>query len=157
MEFTFKSINGFCPSCKAFGRIWYIKDRCISNNVYEYALMSKELKTRPVYKFKKHAEIAKWLNKDESNCEYDELTIDIIINRHIVKDFTNMALIERDGIQYRFDKQANTLAVLPQYKQETGWHEKYTDCLKVAKEILQKMYEEQTGEQLSFLDGNRKG
>ena len=155
MEFTFRSVNGFCPSCKAFGRVWYIKDRCISNNIYEYCLMSKELKERPVYRFKNHAEIAKWLNKDESNCEYDELTTEIIINRSTITNYADMALVERDNIQYKFDKRKNTLAELVQQKQETGWHEKYIDCLKVAKEILQKMYEEQTGEQISFIDNLR--
>lgn len=152
MEFTFRAVNGFCPSCKAFGRIWYIQEKCISNNTYEYALMSKELKERPVYRFKNHAEIAKWLNKDEKEWKYDELTTDFLIHQYTVSDYTDMALIERDDIQYRFDKKKNTLTELPQSRRETGWHEKYNDCLKVAKAILQKMYEEQTGEQLTLLN-----
>ena len=151
MNFTFNSKNGLCPSCKAFGRIWYIQDRYISSGNYEYCLMSLEEQKKPIQKFKDISKVAQWLNNDESDAVYDKTVAEYIISRSTIKAYSEVVLIEKDNVEYRLNKTQCTIQEIRQPRKETGWHDGYIECLKVAKEILQKLNLTQCGEQISFV------
>lgn len=138
MKFAFTSKNGFCPECTAFGRKWYIKDRHRYDNVYEYCLMSVPLSPPLVYQFKDKKEVALWLNGFDHLSEREEQLIGLYINRWIQADYGDLALVEKNGIQYRYDKAKNILTALPERRQETCWYDKYRECLADAKELLTK-------------------
>ena len=151
MNFTFNSKNGLCPSCKEFGRIWYIQDRYISSGNYEYCLMSREEQAKPIQKFKDISKVAQWLNNDESNAVYDKAVAEYIINRSTINACSEVALIEKNNVEYRLNKTQCTIQEISQPRKETGWHDSYMECLKAAKEILQKLHVKQYGEQISFV------
>lgn len=142
MNFGFKTENGYCPSCKAFGRIWYIQDRESGTNNYEYALFSKSADKPKEYKFKNKSEIVNFLNDWKTEKEYDELIIQCNIGYHTIMNFTEVALLEKKGVRFRFDKTNNTLTELEEPRQETGFMP-YLECLTMAKDILQKIYGKQ--------------
>ena len=128
-KYSFSSKNGFCPSCKAHGRTWYIQDRYISGNIYNYCLMSASNEAPEILRFKNKKEIAVWYNKGDD---------DVTFRWHIPKrdECSNAALIVKDGVRYRYDKSSCTLTVIQESKQETGWFDSYRECLRAAKEIL---------------------
>lgn len=136
MEFVFSNKNGCCPECNAFGRKWYIMDRLLYDNVYEYCLMSMPLTPQPVYQFKDKASLAAWLNGSGDFSKHDDLWLDYFISRWIKDDCNDVALVEKDGIQYRYEKAHNILKALPERRQESGWYEKYRECLTDAKVFL---------------------
>ena len=138
MNFIFKTQNGSCPTCVAFGRIWYIQDREIGTNCYEYALYSKSAEPPKEYHFKTKRDVAKFLNDCKDNkAIYDELTTEYIISRQTVVECWETSMITKNGILYRFDKNKNTLTEIHESRQETGFMS-YLACLNIAKDILQK-------------------
>lgn len=139
MAFVFTAKNGCCPECIAFGRRWYIMDRHLYGDTYEYCLMSVSTEPQPVYQFNSRRDLASWLNDIEDYTEKDEWWIDFFIRRWIRQDYADVALIEKNGIQYRYDKEKHTLTALPERRQESCWYEKYRECLAHSKEILRKM------------------
>ena len=140
MAFVFTSKNGCSPECRAFGRRWYIKDRHLYGNVYEYCLMSVTTDPQPVYQFADKQALAGRLNNIESFSEKEAQLIDYYyIPRWIKIDCSDIALVEKDGIQYRYDKEKNTLTVLPAHRQESCWYDLYRECLADAKKFLQKL------------------
>lgn len=138
MKFTFTSKDGHCPECTAFGRKWYIKDRYLYDNVYEYCLMSIPISPPAIYQFQDKKAVALWLNGFDHLSEREEQLIDFYINRWIQADCSDMALVEKNGIQYRYDKVKNTLTSLPERRQESCWYDKYCECLADAKALLAK-------------------
>lgn len=133
--FTFASKNGLCPECRAYGRKWYIQDRAVGTGCYDYCLMSVTTEPPKAYQFKNLAEVAAWLNNSDQ-LESDEVWVGILIRRWTIADADNLALIEKNGVQYRLDKIAHTLTELPERRQETGWFNSYRECLTEAKDIL---------------------
>ena len=139
MKFAFTSKNGFCPECTAFGRKWFIKDRHLYGDVYEYCLMSSPLSPPLVYQFPDKKAVALWLNGFDHLSEREEHLIDFYIHRWIQDECSDLALIEKNGIQYRYDKAKYTLTSLPEHRQESCWYDKYRECLVDAKEFLSKL------------------
>ena len=137
MKITFKSQNGFCPSCTLFGRIWFIQDKEIHTNTYEYCLMSKDANQPKTYAFKTKKEIAEFLN--ESKLQDNEITINYIINRHITINCFDVALVKRGKEYFRYNKVRNTLTEVKEEQQETGYFPTYLECLRMAKEMLEQM------------------
>ena len=138
MNFIFKTQNGSCPTCVAFGRIWYIQDREIGTNCYEYALFSKSADKPKEYQFKTRSDVAKFLNDcEDDGAVYSELTMDYIISRQTRVGCWDSAIIEKNGVLYRFNKNKNTLTEIHESRQETGFMS-YLACLNTAKDILQK-------------------
>ena len=136
MAFAFTSKNGLCPECFAYGRKWYIQDRAAGAGCYDYCLMSVSTEPPKVHQFKSLAEVAAWLNNSD-HLESSDTWVDILIRRWALADYDNLALIEKNGIQYRLDKIANTLTELPERRWEAGWFSSYRECLAEAKKILQ--------------------
>ena len=144
MTFSFTSKDGCCPSCVAFGRKWYIQDRAAGLGYYDYCLMSVTTDKPPIYQFENRKDLAAWLNGIEDFHEEDEWWISHFIRRCTKIDYSDIALLEKNGIQYRWDKEANTLTVLPKHRQETGWYTHYRACLSDAKELLRKIGREES-------------
>lgn len=136
-SFVFTSRNGCCPECIAFGRKWFIQDRPYYGNTYEYCLMSVTLDAQPTYCFKDKKELADWLNGPFTFRKNEDFWTDFCISRWTKVDYNDVALIEKDGIQYRYDKEKITLTVIPERRQESCWYDKYRECLADAKEHLQ--------------------
>lgn len=106
--------------------------------------MSVTTDPQPVYQFADKKALASWLNNIETFRKTDEAWIDLIyISRWIKIDYNDIALVEKDGIQYRYDKTANTLTILPKHRQESYWYDKYRECLAEAKELLHKISQKQ--------------
>lgn len=153
MDFVFKStFTGGCPECMAFGRRWYIKDRFVSENVYEYCLMSVDTGSQITYKFNSLRELTEWICgvKDLSK-ETEHFIKNWYLKRYVKFETTDAALLKKDGIEYRLDKKAFTLSQLHECIQETGWHSSYRDCLETSKGILRRMEKEQSGKQIALV------
>lgn len=151
MIFRFSSQNGQCPACYAFGRKWYIQDRCSGTNYYEHCLMSVSTDPQQVYQFANQKEIAEWLLDTALHYEENDWQIGYLIRQKTKIDYSDAALIEKNGIEYRFDKIKNTLTALPKRRQETGWFNSYRECLAEAKDLLQTISASQNEKQGSAL------
>ncbi|MFR2755362.1 MAG: hypothetical protein ACLTC0_07195 [Eisenbergiella massiliensis] len=79
--------------------------------------------------------VAKWLNDESGGTEYDDITIDIIINRSTEYDTSAHAILEKNGKFYSFEKEHFILQELIEPIQETGWFEEYHECIDMAKDI----------------------
>lgn len=164
-KYIFRAENGFCPKCEAFGRIWYIFERNIYGNKYEHCLMSMPIEEPDGLCFKNKKEIAAWLNGDKIEAgEYTDEMADYIINYNTVPgfNFAEKAMLEKDGVKYRYDREKNLLTEYREDKQETGYFDNYYDCLKAAKEILEnieKLQEKQTVQMTldDILEGGKYG
>ena len=135
-DYVFRKKDGYCPSCNAHGRTWYIQDRYVDKNTYEYCLMSRSNEDPEVLKFKNKKEVAAWLNDYEAGHEIIDDLVDYLVSRWVKVEYSNFCLVEKDGVHYRYDKDCYTLTVLLKSKQETGWYDRYIECLIDAKEIL---------------------
>lgn len=151
-KYKFTNKQGFCPECLAFGRCWYIQDRFIGGSAYEYCLMSKTVEKPISYVFQNKNEIAAWLNGAEDNTEYSDDVADYIISCYSdwKSDFSDKALIIQQDKHYIYDKKKNTLTVVTDAKQETGWFDSYRECLKVAKEILSSIEMKEISMKINF-------
>lgn len=141
MSYAFTSKNGFCPACTVFGKIWFIQDRLVGGNDYEYCLMSRP-ETKPTqHKFKNKTDIARWLNDDNGKAEYDDVTADYVISRQIKHGYnlSDKAIVEKGNENYIYDKVKNTMTAVVEPDKETGWFDSYHECLRIAKEILANM------------------
>lgn len=145
MAFSFTSKDGCCPSCTAFGRKWYIQDRAAGLGCYDYCLMSVTTEKPTAYRFKNQKDLAAWLNGMEDYLEKDPWWTEYFIRRWAKIDYPDAALLEKDGIQYRWDKETNTLTVLPERRQESEWFTHYRECLSYAKAFLTDLNNNQTG------------
>lgn len=143
MAFSFTSKDGCCPSCVAFGRKWYIQDRAAGLGCYDFCLMSVTTEKPTVHQFENQKELAGWLNDIQDYQEQNEWWTEYMIRRWAKADYYDAALLEKNGIRYRWDKEANTLTVLPEHRQETGWFNHYRECLAAAKELLQRQRDQQ--------------
>lgn len=139
MRYVFRRKDGQCPECIAFGRRWYIQDRLLYGNVYEHCLMSVTTRPQQVLKFNEKVELVSWLNGFSEYREKDDWWIDWMIRRWTKIDYEEVALIEKDGVQYRYDKVQLTLTALPERRRESGWYESYRECVADAKAFLQKL------------------
>lgn len=92
-------------------------------------------------KFVNREAVAKWLNDESGGTEYDDITIDIIINRSTEYDTSAHAILEKNGKFYSFEKEHFILQELIEPIQETGWFENYHECQDMEKEILGKRYD----------------
>ena len=128
---TFKRENGVCPYCVVNGTRYYIMDRHISGNDYEYRLESMPAKKKCM-KFSTLEDAVKYLKAKP--WEYH-------------KEYSNIYKIRKGEKLYIYNTDKNTLLELKEPDVLTGWHDSYEECLKLAKQIL----ESEMGEQISIL------
>lgn len=148
MEYTFKSQNGYCPQCVAFGRIYYIQDRYIGEGKYEYALMSGSLEKKIPRKYLNAEKMVSSLIGSEYSD--DIASVNLLLSQMTFRRCGPYRLIEHDGIKYVWDELKKELREYTEPKQETGYCDTYLECLNMAKEILKAKEQEINGTQLNL-------
>lgn len=147
MEYVFRSERGFCPQCIAFGNVYFIQDRYIGGEKYEYALMSRPLK-KPIPKhFKNVREMVSSLIGSDIT---DDITVNLLLSQMTEYQCTSCRMIKNDGVKYVWDDTRKELREYTEPKQETGYCSTYLECLNLAKEFLEKKERECIGTQLSL-------
>lgn len=147
MEYVFKSENGYCPQCIAFGKVYFIQDRYIGGEKYEYALMSRDLAKR---KFQKFTDAKKMVSSLIGSEITDDIAVNLLLSQMTLYQIGSLRMIENDGVKYVWDSNNKVLREYVESKQETGYCNTYLECLNMAKEILKKMEQEFIGMQLSL-------
>lgn len=154
--YKFSSKNGHCPQCIAFGKRYWIQDKLIGGNTYEYCLMSTPTEARKKIRFKNKIELANWINGEdiEDKTKDDSLRnnaakLIISFSTKASYRFSDRKLIE--GKEGKFILYENFLAEeYMEPTQETGWFDTYAECLDMSKEILRKKKIKKEGEQLTI-------
>ena len=147
MKYVFKSERGFCHQCVAFGKVYFIQDRYVDGEKYEYALMSRPVEKKITHKFN---DIKKMVSFFNGNDITDDITVNLMLSQMTVYQCSNYRMIEQDGVKYIWDNKNKELREYMEPKQETGYFDSYTECLNVAKEILRKMEQERNGTQMTL-------
>lgn len=128
---TFKRENGMCPYYISNGIKYYIMDRHIGGNDYEYRLESRPVKTE-CKSFNTLDDVVKYLHARPWDYH---------------KEYSNLYKFYIDKKVYIYNADNKLLKELKEPKVLTGWCDSFEECLKVAKKIL----ESEMGEQLSIL------
>lgn len=146
MEYTFKSERGYCPKCTAFGKVYFIQDRHIGGEKYEYALMSRTAEKKAAQKFQNVKEmVSSFMGKITDN-----IAVNLMLSQMTVYQCGQYRMVEWDGIKYIWDNQKKELSEYEEPKQETGYCDSYSECLNMAKEILKRIEQEREGMQLTL-------
>lgn len=148
MEYKFTSEKGYCPQCIAFGKRYYIQDKYIGADEYNYALMSIPLDREEPKQFKDKKELMSYLLNSVVN---DDITANLLMSQRVIRSSGSYKMLEENGMQYIWSEEHKTLRVYVEPKQETGYFENYLDCLTMAKKILLDMEYQRNGKQLSLL------
>ena len=147
MNYTFVSKDGFCPSCVALGKRWFIKDRYIGGEKYEYALMSRSLEEKvPI-----HFTNIKMMVSNLVGLEItDEIAVNLLLSQITEYQCSSYRMIEYNDIKYIWNDERNELREYTEPKQETGYCSTYLECLYMAKEILKKREQEVSGTRMNL-------
>ena len=147
MKYVFRSENGECPKCTAFGRLYYIQDRCLGGEKYEYALMSKPAeKPEPKHFRNKNKMVGSLLDIVIT----DDIAANLYLNQMTVYQCGNLRMLDINGKRLIWDDTKKELREYKEPRQETGYCDTYLECLNMAKEILKKKEQESAGMQLSL-------
>ena len=144
-KYTFVSKNGFCPSCVAFGKRWFIKDRYIGGEKYEYALMSRPLEEKAPIHFMNIKMMVSNLVGSEIT---DDIAVNLLLSQMTEYQCSSHRMIEYNDIKYIWNDERKELREFTEPKQETGYCSTYLECLNMAKEILKKREQEVSGMQM---------
>lgn len=148
MEYVFKSERGYCPQCIAFGKVYFIQDRYIGGEKYEYALMSRPVEKKVGLKFKN---VKNMVSSFVGNDITDDIAVNLLLSQMTVYRCGNYRMIEQNGVKYVWDSQKSELREYTEPNQETGYCNTYIECLNMAKDILKRKEIESTGIQMSLL------
>ena len=148
MKYAFRSERGLCPKCIAFGKIYFIQDRYIGGEKYEYALMSKPVKS----KIQKFSDVKKMVNYLFEEKITDNIAINLLLSQMTIYQSGSYRMLEKNGIKYVWDETQKELRELIEPKQETGYFDTYLECLNTAKKILENEELKNKGIQLSFFE-----
>lgn len=149
MNYTFVSKDGFCPSCVAFGKRWFIKDRYIGGEKYEYALMSRLLEEKSPANFANVKEMVSSLVGSEIT---DDIAVNLLLSQMTEYKCSSHRMIEYNDIKYIWNEERKELREYKEPKQETGYCNTYLECLNMAKEILKKREQEVYGTQMTLFN-----
>ena len=138
MEYVFKSERGYCPQCIAFGKVYFIQDRYIGGEKYEYALMSRPVEKKDGLKFQDAKNMVSFLVGNDIT---DDIAINLMLSQMTVYQCSNYRMIEHDGVKYVWDSQKKKLREYTEPNQETGYCDTYLECLNMAKQILKRQKE----------------
>ena len=136
MKYVFTSKRGYCPQCTAFGKVYFIQDKCIGGNKYIFALMSRTLENKIPQKFPDTKKMISKLIGEEIK---DDLTVNLLLSYITIRQSGSRRLIEQDGVMYVWDELEKEPREYIEPKQETGYFDSYLECLNIAKEILKNM------------------
>lgn len=148
MKYVFKANDGLCPKCMAFGKIYFIQDRYIGAEKYEYVLMSRPTGRNA----KKFVDVNRMVNFLLGENLTDSIAINLILNQMTIYQSSTHRMLEKDGIKYVWDETQKELREYMEPKQESGYCDTYLECLNLAKKILQDEELKSSGTQLSLFD-----
>ena len=146
-DFVFTSENGMCPQCTAFGKKYFIQDRLIGGRDYEYALMSYPAGKCETLKFPDKNKLVSWLIKSDVT---DDIAANLIIGQHTLHRYSDTFLLEIEERMFVMKESDLSLREYIEPVQETGWFDKYKECLNTAKKLLDEMRTKINGEQLTL-------
>lgn len=146
-KYIFKSKNGYCPQCIAFGKVYFIQDRHIGGEKYEYALMSKSMKTK-IWIFPDAKKMISFLVGEKIT---DDIAANLLISQMTIYQCNSRRMLEKDGVKYIWDSCQKELREFAEPKQETGYCSTYWECLNLSKEILRKLEQKDAGLPLSCI------
>lgn len=149
MKYVFRSENGLCPKCTAFGRVYYIQDRYCGGDKYEYALMSKPVEKTETKHFKNKNEMVSSLL---GTVITDEIAVNLTLSQMTIYQCGSLRMMDQNGKKYVWDETKKELREYTEPKQETGYCDTYLECLNMAKEILEKKEQDNYGKQLSLFN-----
>lgn len=147
MKYSFKSERGYCPHCIAFGKVFFIQDRYVGGERYEYALMSRPVEKEADFKFKDANDMVSFLVGDDIT---DDIAVNLLLSQMTVYQCSNYRMIEHDGVKYIWDSKKKELRKYIEANKETGYFDTYLECLNMSKEILKKLECEKEGMQLTL-------
>lgn len=147
MEYVFKGEKGYCPQCVAFGRVYFIQDRYVGGEKYEYTLMSRSFEKNPPQKFRDAKEMVSSLIGSEIS---DDIAVNLLLSQMTVYQCSSYRLVEKNNTKFIWDESKKELREYTEPKQETGYCNTYLECLNMAKEILKRKEQESAGMQLSL-------
>lgn len=147
MEYVFKGEKGYCPQCVAFGRVYFIQDRYVGGEKYEYTLMSRSFEKKPPQKFRDAKEMVSSLIGSEIS---DDIAVNLLLSQMTVYQCSSYRLVEKNNTKFVWDESKKELREYTEPKQETGYCNTYLECLDMAKEILKRKEQESAGMQLSL-------
>lgn len=145
-NYIFKSEKGYCPQCIAFGRLYFIQDRYIGGEKYEYALMSKPMNKKNTWKFSDAKKMISFLMDEDIT---DDIAGNLLINQITVYQCGSNKMMEKDGVKYIWDDCKKELREYSEPTQETGYCSTYLECLNLSKKILKNMEQKSAGIRLS--------
>ena len=122
MDYTFVSKDGFCPSCVAFGKRWFIKDRYIGGDKYEYALMSRYLEEKVPTHF---ANVKMMVSSLVGSEITDEIAVNLLLSQITEYQCSSYRMIEYNDIKYIWNDERKELREYTEPKQETGYCSTY--------------------------------
>lgn len=149
MEYVFKSERGYCPQCIAFGKVYFIQDKYIGGEKYEYALMSRPLERKTPQRFTNIRKMVSSLIGSEIT---DDITVNLLLSQMTEYQCNSYRMIENNGVKYVWDDKRKELREYTEPKQETGYFSTYLECLNMAKEILKKESRKNIGIQMTLFD-----
>lgn len=149
MEYVFKSERGYCPHCVAFGKIYFIQDRYIGGEKYEFALMSRPSEKKAPQKFEDVKKMVSSLVHSEIS---DDIAANLLLSQMTEYQCGSYRLIEKGGMRFVWDNLKKELREYAEPKQETGYCDTYLECLRLAKEILKQRELECDGMQMSMFN-----
>lgn len=136
MNYKFSGKDGHCPECVAFGKRYYIQDKYIGQDKYNYALMSMSVDVEKPKQFKNKKELASYLYGSDI---LDDIAVDLLIGQVTKVQSSSGRILEHSGSVYIWSEERKTLTRYIEPKQETGWCDTYLECLQMAKKILLNM------------------
>jgi len=149
MNYVFKSKRGYCPQCIAFGKVYFIQDRYIGGDKYEYALMSRPLEEKAPIHF---INIKMMLSNLIGSKVTDDIAVNLLLNQMTEYQCSSHRMIEHNNIKYIWNDERKELREFTEPKQETGYCSTYLECLNMAKEILKKQERESMGTQMNLFN-----
>ena len=149
MDYTFVSKDGFCPTCVAFGKKWFIQDRYIGGGKYEYALMSRPLEKKATTHF---VNVKKMVSSIIGSEISDDIAANLLLSQMTEYQCDSYRMIENNGVKFVWDGKRKELREYTEPKQETGYCNTYLECLNIAKEILNKQEQETLGIQMTLFN-----
>lgn len=136
MEINFKSKNGYCPYFLYKNIKFYIQDEKQDDD-YKYSLCSVNTETES-FIFDSKLGLKEFLESKDATFKYN------FTDRDVYKNSKNLFITEKSDsgkikVKSRFD-----------FKQESGWFDNYSDCLKWSKEYVSKLIKASEPEQLAM-------
>ena len=149
MKYVFKAEGGCCPQCIAFDRVYFIQDKYIGGDKYEYALMSRPIEKKVAQKFLDEKGMISFLLKQDIS---DEIAANLLLSQMTVYRSGTRRMLEYNETKYVWDSIKKELKEYIEPIQETGYCDTYTECLNLAKDILKMKETESIGVQMNLFD-----